>query len=176
MKHLKLLSAILFTLLFTSVNSFSQDMNPPAPVQNEIFEAMIGTSTADVLRNEKEYLNTINISWDLNHQFLILNLKAVNKKNSEEKYQGMGIWGIENDGTIRTWWFDIFGVPGAGTGTGKINGSKIDMIEKGKFREGTTILELTNDGVNYHSKGVIKTPDGKEIPYEETTVYHKNKQ
>lgn len=174
MKHVKLFTKIALVILMSVKISFSQGMTPPEPLQNEFFESLVGTSTGEVMRNGKNLTNTISINWDLNHQFLIINLSSVNKNNPSEKYQGMGVWGIENDGTVKASWFDIFGANFSTTSTGKITDNKLELTDNGKFMSGTTVLEIVNKSVKYVSKGFFKTPDGKQIPYEETATYAKN--
>lgn len=171
MKNFKFfLTAVLIAL---SSTSFAQWQ--PAPLQNEFFDALVGTSSAQVMRNGKSYTNTVTCKWDLNHQFLIINLTTVSNSDPGEPYQGMGIWGIDMQGNVKSWWFDIYGAEFTGTSTGKINGNKMEMTDESKNKKGTTTMELTDDSVIYSSKGTYITTEGKESSYEETAVYKRNK-
>lgn len=174
MKHAKLFTKIALVILLTVKFSFSQEFAPPKPLQNEFFDALVGNVTTEVTRNGKIMTSTFSVNWDLNHQFLIINLTSVNKNNPDEKYQGMGIWGIENSGTVNANWFDIFGADNITKSTGKITGNKLVLNENGKYKSGTATFEIINNSLRFESKGSYNTPDGKQIPYEETAIFMKS--
>lgn len=175
MKHAKLFTMLVITILLNSGLSRSQDVKPPAPLQNEFFDLMVGNSTGESTINGQTYEQSVSINWDLNHQFLKINLKSVNKKNPSDIYEGVGMYGIDGSGKVKTWWFDVWGAGGVSTGTGNISGMKMQTSEAGQFYHSDNTFEFRDNSMVINRKGSFKTPDGKEIPFEETSTFRRNK-
>lgn len=175
MKHVKLFTIIALALLLNANLSFTQDMRPPAPVQNEFFDAMVGNSSGESLMNGKTYDQTVSIQWDLNHQFLTIKLTAVNKSNTQDKYEGLGIYGIDAKGNVRTWWFDVWGAGSVSTGTGTISGNKMQTSEDSPYYHSNNTFEIRDNTMFINRQGSLKTPDGNEIKFDETSSFKKNK-
>ncbi len=175
MKHAKLFTMLLITILLKSGFSWSQDIKPPAPVQNEFFDAMVGNSTGESIVNGQTYEQSVSINWDLNHQFLKINLKSVNKKNPQDIYEGFGMYGIDVSGKVKTWWFDVWGAGSVSTGTGTISGMKMQTTEAGPFYHSDNMFEFRDNAMVINRKGSFKTPDGNEIPFDETSTFRRNK-
>jgi len=101
----------IFTLLFT-VKAKSQDedvMSPPPPVSNKVYEAMNGNWTAESPMMGIPMVMDLKVYWDLNHQFLVLDLRSTGKEDATKTYQGKGLFGLDEMGNAKTWWFDSWG-------------------------------------------------------------------
>jgi len=175
MKHVKLFTLIALAVLLNANLSFTQDMRPPAPVQNEFFDAMVGNSSGESVMNGKTYDQNVSIQWDLNHQFLKIYLTGVNKSNPQDKYEGLGIYGIDAKGNVKTWWFDVWGAGSVSTGTGTISGDKMITTEEGPYYRSNNTFEFRDNAMYINRQGSLKTPDGKEISFDETLNFKKNK-
>lgn len=175
MKQVKLFTLIALAVLLNANLSFTQDMRPPAPVQNEFFDAMVGNSSGESVMNGKTYDQTVSVQWDLNHQFIRINLVSVNKSNPQDKYEGLGIYGIDAKGNVKTWWFDVWGAGSVSTGTGTISGDKMQTTEEGPYYRSNNTFEFRDNAMNINRQGSFKTPDGKEISFNETSSFKKNK-
>ncbi len=175
MKHAKLFIAIAALILLTSGFLYSQDMMPPKPLENEFFDAMVGNSSGENLINGKIHKENVEIKWDINHQFIVINYSSQNKDNAEDIYQGLGIYGIDASGKVKTWWFDVWGAGNASAGEGTISGDKMQITENSPFYHSDNTYEFRDKMMIVTRKGHYKTQDGKEIPFEDVSKFTRNK-
>ena len=173
MKHVKLFTLIALALLLNVKISFAQDQ--PAPVQNEFFDAMVGDSYGESSVNGKLYDQKVSIQWDCNHQFIRINYSAVSKTDPQDKYEGLGMYGIDATGNVKTWWFDVWGAGSVTTGTGTISGKKMQTTESNHVYKSNNTFEFKDNSMVIIRSGSYKTPDGKEIPFDETITLRRNK-
>ncbi len=165
--------AVLLMAVIVNI-SFAQDSFNPPPVQNSFFDNLVGSFKGEETRDGKQILNTVNIKWGINHQFILIDLKAVNKNNPKDSYEANGIWATDKDGNVSTWWFDVYGVNNVSFGTGKIEGNKITVSDKSNSYSSTWTLELKEGAARMTSNGKYKTPDGSEIPFSSDASYVRN--
>jgi hypothetical protein len=148
-------------------------MMPPPPIENAVYDAMIGTWVGESNMMGTMLDETMVIKWDLNHQFLIMILKSTPKDNSSMGYSGMGIFGVDASGNSKMWWFDDWGVEGMMAGEGSFDGMKLSMSgENASYKDSRTI-EWNNDGqmvINW--KGVMKM-EGEDMTMEGQTIFTK---
>jgi hypothetical protein len=82
-------------------------MAPTKPVENKVYEAMCGEwiSESDMMGTKMK--QDINIHWDLDHQFIFMELKAVGTTNPNVKYSGLRSFRCgDYNGKAKVWWFD----------------------------------------------------------------------
>ncbi len=154
--------------------SFAQESFKPEPAQNSFFDELVGSFIGDEIRDGKQVSNTVDIKWGINHQFLMINLKAVNKNDPGDSYEASGIWAVDKDGNVTTWWFDIFGLQNVSIGKGKIEGNKITVDDKSNASSSTWTLEFESNGARMKSNGKYKTPNGSEIPFSSDAFFTRN--
>ena len=171
MKHVKLFTLIALAVLLNANLSFTQDMRPPAPLQNEFFDAMVGNSSGESVMNGKTYDQTVSVQWDLNHQFIRINLISVNKSNPQDKYEGLGIYGIDAKGNVRTWWFDVWGAGSVSTGTGTSSGDKMQNTLEVPYYRSNNTFEFRDNSMYINSHGSFKSSDGKEISFNDNSSF-----
>ena len=122
------LTFLLFFVFIAVSGVFAQDMSkPPAPVENAVFDAMIGTWTGESEMMGMKMTETLTFNWDLNHQFVIMKLTGVGADPSMS-YSGMGIYGVNSSGASKTWWFDDWGMDRNMEGTGTFSGMTYRMV------------------------------------------------
>lgn len=180
---LKLKSFIAIGLLGLSINVFAADQQSsastfpevqlPKPVQNKVYDAMVGTWVAkDVEGMGKKMNDVMKVSWVLNHQFIMIDLTGTDTKNPKFKYKAIGFSGIDENGKAKTVWLDIWGAKGISTGSGEFGENSLTLTDSSPFFKETRTIEIKGKEMLMHAKGT-KTIDGKEIPFDITAVYKK---
>ena len=150
----------------------AQGMMVPQPLNNLVYDAMVGEWTGESDMMGTRMTETMSIRWGLGHQFLVIELHAVGKNNPAVTYDGMGLFGQDEKGNAVTWWFDSMGPSGVSTGTGTFTPNKLEIKNgNAKFTE-TRSFEV-KEGVLYSIAKGTMTMNGKETNYNLTTVYTK---
>lgn len=172
MKHLAILLVLISVF---SANLFSQDMMPPKPLENKVFEAMVGewTGVGDIMG--MKWNETLKIEWMLNHQFIKMEMNMVADGKPEMKYSGMGIYGVGMKGEGLGWWFDDWGAIGVATGSGQFDLDKMSLNIVTKNTMYTDDRTIYFEGGKMYMKAVSisKDPGGKEIKTEDKAEYTK---
>ena len=130
MKNLKSLfiSGVAASGLMVSMHAFcATDMTPPKPIDNKVYDAMVGTWEGDSTMMGTKMHDVIKISWGLGHQFLIMQLKSNGIDNPKQGYRGMGMFGLDASGKAKTWWFDNWGAENVSTGSGNFDGTTLTL-------------------------------------------------
>lgn len=151
----------------------SAKMTPPKPVENKVFDSMVGTwhaKSTDMMGQKMSEVLTA--KWALNHQFLIFNLKATAIDKPKMTYEGMGVFGIDANSKVKSSWFDSWGAESMGTGTGEFNGNMLTLTSSNPNYKETRTFEVKGNEMTMHAKGAV-TKNGKETPFDVTTVYKK---
>lgn len=177
------LKSVLISVLFCGVTlvanaettNNAQDaaaMTPPKPVENKVYDALVGTwqGTSDMMG--KKMHEVMKVRWALNHQYLIIEVKATAAEHPKMKYEGMGIFGVDKDGKAKTFWFDSWGADAAATGTGTFSDNKLEMEDSNAMFKETRTFEIKGKEMVMHAKGTTSW-QGKETPFDVTTVYKK---
>ncbi len=166
-------SIISFCFIFAMITSVSTaQMAPPAPVENTVYDAMVGEWTADAMMMGMPFIENMKIVWDLNHQFLVMDLMATNKTNTNMTYQGKGMYGIDDKGNAKVWWFDTWGAPNVSTGTGFFDGNVLTLTDGNDMFKETRTFSVDGNQMTMNSKGTMVT-SGKDVPFDETTIFNK---
>ena len=175
MNNKRFAAALLIAALFAAMsfsNLFSQDMQPPKPVENKTFDAMVGDWSGEMQSMGMTYKTDFSVRWALNHQFIIIDLKGENKDNANMKYSGHGIYGFDDKGSIKSWWFDDWGFYGTSTGSGTVSGSKFDVSSANDFYSETRSFDVNGNDAKMNAKGTY-VMNGQKVPFEETGTYHR---
>jgi hypothetical protein len=145
---------------------------PPKPLENKLFDSMVGTWTGESDMMGVKMNDTLNISWSLNHQYLIVKLDAKNPSKPEQHYEGLGLFGQDPTGTIKSWWFDSWGAKSAATGSGKIQNNQLVINDGSPHFKEQRSFQVDGNQMTMHAKGNMIV-DGKTTPFEQTVVYKK---
>jgi len=172
MKLTKLFPALFVLFFFATVNLYSQDeMAPPKPAENKVYDALCGEWTAESssmmgMKMKEE----VKIYWNLNHQYIFMELKAVGIDNPNVKYSGFGIFGLNKNGNAKAWWFDDWGASSIATGEGTFENDKLILKDGNDMFQETRTFEVKGNELTMSSKGTMNM-GGKDMPFDESTVY-----
>ncbi len=173
MKITKLLVTVFVLLSFFSLKSFSQDeMIPPKPVENKVYEAMCGDWVGESTMMGMKMKQEVNIHWDLNHQFVFMNLTTTSIDNPKMTYHGFGIYGVDKNGKAVAWWFDDWGSEMAGTGTGTFGENKVNVITTNPSYKDDRTFEVKGDEI-VMSAAMTMNMGGKDETMNEITTFKK---
>ena len=169
----KLLFSVLFLLVFFSLKTFAQDeMAPPKPVDNKVYEAMVGTWEGESDMMGMKMKQDVKIYWALDHQYIFMEVKSTSVDKPDIKYSGLGIFGVDKEGKSLGWWFDNWGASAMSSGSGTFGENKLIFTDGNEMFNETRIFEITAEGMTMSAKGVYKM-GGQEMPFEEKTDYRK---
>ena len=172
MTSVKAICLLVFALIFYRLSANAQDFGPPKPLENKVFEAMIGDWTAESNMMGMPMKEEVSIKWTLNHQFISMELKATAKDNPKITYGGYGLFGVDDKGNLKGWWFDDWGAVAVSTGSGTFGENKMTMNDGNEMFKETRVFEIKNGDIIMSSKGTM-TMNGKEMPFDETSTYKK---
>lgn len=147
--------------------------SPPKPVENKIYDAMVGTWKGTSNMMGMKMNQTMKMHWTLGHQFLVLELHAINVDNPQIKYDGVGYFGVDGQGKPKSWWFDSWGADSASYGTGEFSENKLVLNDANQNFKETRSFEIQGKKLIMMSKGMMVW-EGKEQSFDETTVYEKS--
>jgi hypothetical protein len=154
--------------------AYSQDnMMPPKPVDNKVYDAMVGNWSGESDMMGMKMTEDLKIYWTLNHQFIIAELKAQAKDNANMTYSGMGVYGVDNSGNAKMWWFDDWGADAMATGTGTFSDMKLSSKSSNPMYTDERTFELKDGNMVSNWTSTMMGKDGKEIKMNGTTVYKK---
>jgi hypothetical protein len=169
----KLILPALFFLIFFSLKTFAQDeMAPPKPVDNKVYDAMCGTWTGESEMMGMNMKQEVNIHWALDHQFIFMDLEATSPDKPGMHFTGHGVFGVDKDGKSKGWWFDNWGASAMSSGEGTFEGNKLIFNDANEMFSETRTFEVNGNEMTMSAKGTYKM-GGKETPFEEKTVYKK---
>lgn len=147
-------------------------MNMPKPVENKVYDGMVGTWEGTSEMMGKKMHEVMKAHWSLNHQFLMVEVKATPADHPKAKYEGLGLFGVDKDGKAKTFWFDSWGAESSATGSGTFSDNKFEMTDSNAMFKETRSFELKGKELVMRAKGTFMK-DGKEEPFDVTTVYKK---
>ncbi len=150
-------SSVLVLFILCAMRSFAQDMTPPKPAENKVLDAMIGTWTGESEMMESKYKETMKFYWNLNHQFVFMQLESVGKDNPSLNYHGLAIVGVNPDGTAKVWWFDDWGTMGTGSGTGTFGDMKMTSNTSNEMYKDTHTFEVIDDELTVTWESIMTT-------------------
>lgn len=164
------LTLILFALSFFN-RLTAQEMTPPKPVESACFDKWVGTWVGENEHGGMPGKQTIVCAWDLNHQFLVVNVTGTGDKNPDFVYKGTGYYTIDNNGGYIGYWFDVFGLAGLSESKGKVTGSSLEgsVTAPGYTGVETAVFNGDNE-VTMISKGTYEF-NGQKMPIEMKSVY-----
>ncbi len=164
MKTIAIFTKALFAIaIFFNVSS-AQESYLPSPDTNSYFERLVGKYEGSEIRNGMQFQSNVEINWDLNHQFLMINVSSSAKDNPAMSYEGKGIWAVDENGNFTSWWFDIFGPGNVTTGKGMIEGNVLTVEDRSNQGSSNWTLELKENGAVMKGSGLYKDGKGNTIP------------
>jgi hypothetical protein len=172
MSFRKLLSVIFILVCFAGAKLIAQDNAPPKPLDNKVYESMVGDWTGESPMMGMPTVQEVSITWNLNHQYIFMNLTATGKDNPKISYHGLGIFGVDEKGNAKLWWFDDWGAAMTSTGSGTFSGNKLEITDGNEMFKETRSFEVNGNEMTMKAKGSMKM-NGQDIPFEETTVFKK---
>lgn len=171
--------SILLFLAFVSVCAFSSayakdepQMTPPKPINNKVLDSMVGTWKGESDMMGEKMNDTIKISWSLNHQFLEMELHSKAANNPNNHYEGRGIFGIDQNGKVKAWWFDSWGAPAVATGEGDFQNNQLVINDSNPMFKEERSFQVTGNQMLMHAKGSMNM-NGKETPFDQSVTYRR---
>ena len=167
-KNILTAAVFIFTITFISA---AQDMTPPKPVESAYFDKWVGTWVGENEHGGMPGKQTIVAAWDLNHQFLVVNVTGTGDKNPDFVYKGTGYYTIDNSGNYIGYWFDIFGQAGISESKGKTSATSLEgsVTASGYTGIETAVFNGDNE-VTMTSKGTYEF-NGQKMPIESKSVF-----
>ncbi|MCC6865679.1 MAG: hypothetical protein IT280_05905 [Ignavibacteria bacterium] len=165
--------SVLLLVISISAISKAQDMTPPKPVESSYFDKWVGTWVGENVYDGLKGKQSLTAAWDLNHQFLVINVTGTIDNNPDFKYKGTGYYTIDNNGKYIGYWFDVFGFGSITQSNGKISRNKMEGSVTAKGYTGTEWAEFKSDNeVEMNTKGTYEY-NGQKIPSENNVTYRK---
>ena len=166
------LTVVLFAITFSFITN-AQEMTPPKPVESSYFDKWVGTWVGENAHGGSPGKQTIVCAWDLNHQFLVVNVTGTNEKNPDFVYKGTGYYTIDKNGNYTGYWFDVFGAAGVSESSGKVSGSKLEGNVTAQGYTGIEWAEFKSENeILMGSKGEYEF-NGQKMPFESVSTYRK---
>ena len=173
MQKTKFFITVFILFSFFSVKLSAQDdMMPPKPVDNKVYDAMCGEWTGESDMMGMKMKQDMNIHWDLDHQFIFMELKSVGITNPNVQYRGLGIFGVGNDGKAKAWWFDNWGASAVSTGDGTFEDNKLIVKDGNEMFSEIRTFAINGNEMTMSAKGTMKM-GGNDMAFDETTVFKK---
>lgn len=172
MSSKKLLFIFILVVCFYISKLSAQDMQPPKPVDNKVYDAMVGVWTGENNMMGMKMNETVTVKWGLNHQYVMFDYKAVSKDNPAMSYNGLGIYGVDANGNALGWWFDDWGASAMATGTGTFSENKLEMNSSNAMFKENRVFEVKGSDMTMTAKGTYSV-NGKDVSFAETNTYKK---
>lgn len=149
------------------------EMTPPRPLENKVFNSMVGSWEGESNMMGTPMRETMKISWSTNHQFIMLELHAKGIKDPSIQYEGVGMFGVV-DNKAKTWWFDSWGAKSVTTGTGSFTDNAVELTDSNDNFKETRSFTVNGNEMKMAAKGTMMM-NGKEMPFDQTVTYQKRK-
>jgi hypothetical protein len=169
------LGCVLILVMNTPSIAYAKEekcMLPPKPLDNKMLGSMVGTWKGVNDMMGTQMADTLKVSWTLNHQFLKMELtsQAVNDPNYH--YEGLGIFGIDQNGKVKTWWFDSWGASGIATGSGSLNKNEMKIKDGNAYFQEERSFVVSGNTMTMHAKGTMSLQE-KSKSFDQTGIYKK---
>ena len=166
-----LLTIIALTFIF-SINAFSQGFKIPPAIENEFFNESVGTWISD----EYEMMgmkstDETTFNWVLNNQFLEMN--SVSNTGTDNKFQTIGYIGVDKDGNMKGWFFDIMGMEGVTEFTGKVDGMTATIEGGNKYMKSKGTMTIEGGVMTQTFSFTYQDEEGNDQTMELTTISRK---
>jgi hypothetical protein len=166
----KIFITVVLLLVIVSLKGAAQDMTPPKPVENKVFDAMTGEWTSESNMMGTIYTENLKVYWHLNHQFIFMELKSASKSDPTKTYNGFGIFGADAGSSSKVWWFDDWGMGAVATGSGTFGDMKYLTTTSNAMYKGSHNFEIKGDGMVMTSNTTWMEGE-KEMKMEGKIVY-----
>jgi hypothetical protein len=162
--------AVLILFVGISLKCFAQGMTPPKPAENKVLDAMAGEWTGVSEMMGMKFNDNLKFYWNLNHQFMFMEMKGVGKDNPAMTYSGLAIIGVNLDGSAKVWWFDDWGTMGTASGTGTFGDMKFSANTSNEMYKDNHMFEVNGNELTLTWNSTMNMA-GKETKMEGKTVY-----
>ncbi len=171
---MKLKTLFLLILFFISININAQTASRPNPLDISFFNLIQGSWVG-----QSDMMGTIMneeliCKMDFNSQYLIINLTAASEDKAHS-YTGMGVYGSDPEGNVKSWWFDEWGVANVSMGAGKIDGMKMKIEAKNDIYTMDRSIELTGGNLVMKWTSTFKDKEGQMQTLSGETTYTKQR-
>jgi hypothetical protein len=172
MLKIKLIICFLASFSFLSAKLAAQDMAPPKPLDNKVYEAMTGNWSGDSQMMGMTMHQEVKTYWAMNHQYIIMELVATAKDNPAIKYTGTGVFGVDASGNAKTWWFDDWGASAMSVGSGTFSDNTLTMTDGNEMFKESRTFTVKGSQLTMSAKGSMKM-NGADVPFDETSTFTK---
>lgn len=171
MKNIKLFLLAAGLFMLASVSN-AQEFGPPKPIENKAFQMAIGEWVAEpyTMMGTKIVSETDNIYMKHNGQFMVVEIEGLDAGGN--KYTGTIFNTVDKDGNVKGWSFDVWGVDGMMTYTGKVDGNVITLNGVNPMMTETRVITLEENKMTHDVDFTMKMPTG-DMNEKFTTVYNK---
>ena len=166
-----LLLLFVFALLFVNL-SYSQEIQLPPAIDNEYFTLSVG----DWVSDEYEFMgmkwtDETTVNWILNNQFL--EMKSVSTSDQGFKYEAVSYMTVDNEGNIKAWMFDLFGMQNVSEYTGKTDSSTCTMEGGNEYMKSTGTVSIEDNVTTQSMTFTYPDKEGNTITQEMTIISRK---
>ena len=168
---MKLKTLFLLIITFVALNLHAQG-SLPKPLDLTFLNLIQGSWTGQSDMLGVKMNEEIVCRLDYNKQYLIINLTAASEDKTHT-YSGMGVYGSDAEGNVKSWWFDEWGLNTVSMGTGKIDAMKMTIEAKSEAYTMDRSLELTGGNLIMKWTTTFKDKDGQMQTLSGETLYTK---
>ncbi len=168
-----LLIIIVLTFIFT-FNSFAQGFKIPPAIENEFFNESVGTWITDEYEMMgMHWTDESTFNWVLNNQFL--EMRSTSNSSTDMKFQTIGYIGVDKEGNLKGWFFDIMGIEGVSEFTGKVDGMTATMEGGNNYMKSKGTMTIEGGIMTQTFSFTYPDEEGNEQTLELTTISRKQK-
>lgn len=165
---------LLVIITLTSSISLHAQSSRPKPLDISFLNLIEGSWTGQSDMMGIKMNEQLVCRMDFNKQYLVINLTAASEDNTHT-YSGMGVYGSDADGNVKSWWFDEWGVGNVSTGSGKIDAMKMTIDATSANNTMNRTIELTGGNLVMKWMSTFKDNEGQMQTLSGETVYTKTK-
>lgn len=149
-----------------------KSMTPPPGVNNKTLNAMVGNWEGEGDMQGMKMHDNIKIYWSLNHHYLMMELHSRGVDNPKVAYEGLGVFGVDDHGNVKTWWFDSWGPDAISTGTGTAAKDKLELHDSNNMFKEVRTFTIKGNAIEMTAKGSMNM-NGKETAFNQVVTYQK---
>jgi hypothetical protein len=177
---LKTLFKTLFLLIITIIITLTSSItlhaqgSRPQPLDMSFLNLIEGSWTGQSDMMGTKMNEQLVCTMNFNKQYLVINLTAASEDNAHT-YSGMGVYGSDADGNVKSWWFDEWGVGNVSMGSGKIDAMKMTLESASTNSTMNRTIELTGGNLVMKWTSTFKDNEGQMQTLSGETTYTKTK-
>jgi len=166
-----LISFFVIALIFVNL-SYSQEIQLPPAIDNEYFTLSVGEWESD----EYEFMgmkwtDVTTANWILNNQFL--EMKSVSTSEQGFMYEAVSYMTVDNEGNLKAWMFDLFGIQNVSEYTGKTDGNTCTMEGGNEYMKSTGTVSIEDNVTTQKMTFTYPDKEGNTVTQEMTIISRK---